>query len=96
MNILILVLFVLVFFTKSRWAEKIELTPSDSFDFSYKVVLENAGWKPGDKEPEFHDSFEKIGDQFKVAGENFWAQCKVRSTVMRPEAPLYYWTLYMK
>jgi hypothetical protein len=96
MKNIILVLLVFVFLSDNSWAEKIDLPPCRSFDFCYRVVLDSAGWEPSDKEPELVGRCEKIGDVCKLVGDDFWAICKVISTIMRPDIPLYYWTLYRK
>ena len=96
MKTLILVLFVSTFLLNTSWAEKIELPPCRSLEFSYRVVLDSSGWKPGDKEPKFQGSCDKIGDLCTIVGDDFWAQCKVRCTVLKPDIPLYYWTLHRK
>ena len=96
MKTLISVLFVSTFLPNTSWAEKIELPSCRSFDFSYRVVLDSAGWKSGDKEPEFKGSCDKIGDSCTIVGDDFWAQCKVKCTVLKPDIPLYYWTLHRK
>jgi hypothetical protein len=96
MKNLILAVMLLAFFTTTGWAEKIELPPCKSFDFCYRVVLDSAGWKPSDEEPELIDACEIIGDVCKVIGDDFWATCEVKSTILRPDIPLYYWTLYRK
>ena len=96
MKTLISVLLVSGLLTGICWAEKIELPPCRSFEFSYRVVLDSAGWKPGDTEPEFYGSCEKVGDLCTIVGDGYWAQCKVRCTVLKPDIPLYYWTLHRK
>lgn len=96
MKTFILALLVFAFLSNNSWAEKIELPPCTSFDFCYRVVLDSAGWKPSDKEPELLGGCENIGDVCTVVGDDFWAVCKVRSTMLRPDIPLYYWTLYRK
>ena len=96
MKKLILVVMFLTFFTTTGWAEKVELPPCRSFDFCYRVVLDTAGWKTTDEEPKLVDKCEKVGDVCKVVGNDFWAKCEVKCTIMRPDIPLYYWTLYRK
>ena len=96
MKTFILVLIVFAALISTVWAEKIELPPCKSFDFCYRIVLDTAGWKPADEEPQFKNSCENIGDTCTVVGEDFWAQCKVKSTILKPDVPLYYWTLHRK
>jgi len=96
MKNLILVLPVFPFLSTISWAEKIELPPCKSFDFCYRVVLDTAGWKPSDKEPKLVGKCEKIDDVCTVVGDDFSANCEVKSTVLKPDIPLYYWTLYRK
>ena len=96
MKNLILAVMFLAFFSNTGWAEKLELPPCRNFDFCYRVVLDSAGWKPSDEEPELFGDCENIGDVCIVVGDDFSAVCKVRSTMLRPDIPLYYWTLYRK
>ena len=96
MKSLILVLLVFAFLSNNSRPEKIDLPPCKSFEFCYRVVLDSAGWNPSDKEPELIGRCDKIGDVCIVVGDGFWAICKVRCTIMRPDIPLYYWTLYRK
>ena len=94
MKTLILVLLVFAFLSNNSWAEKIELPPCTSFDYCFLAILNSAGWEPSDKEPELDGVCENIGDVCTVIGDDFWAVCKVRSTILRPDTPLYYCTLY--
>ena len=94
MKYLILVILVATFFTTNSFAERVDLPPCRSFDFCYRVVLDSAGWKPSDKETEFVGRCEEIGDVCTVVGDDFWARCEVKCTMLRPDIPLYYWTLY--
>ena len=96
MKTFILVLLVFAFLSNNSWAEKIDLPPCRSFDFSYRVVLDSAGWEPSDKEPKLFGRCEIIGDVCTLVGDDFFAICKVRCTILRPDIPLYYWILYRK